>query len=293
MKNNLENLNFFPAVSIVMTTNCRMKCKFCCAEELKKNTSADKKNLLKIIDILHDNDVKRILFSGGEPLLSPFLEDCLKKSYEYKIQNTLMTSDGDLLSKISFPKEYVSVIWLSIHGINEEHDAITSVKNSFANLENALINKKNDYPLSVWCVLTPALKNKINSYIDWCINHEVKTVYFTNLSTSGLGDNYIASNGRIENNDFQEVLDKLRIEYKDKINILGRGFEANAECIVIHGNGDVFVTPYFGSENNEKCFGNILKDNPEKVFQNFKNDLKIWNDYLERLSKSSLFKESK
>lgn len=290
MKNELRNLLFFPAVSLVVTNSCRMKCKFCCAEELKKPSKIEENNLLKIIDILYENNVKRILFTGGEPLLSPFLEKCMKRSYDYKIQNTLMTSDGKLLNRLNIPKEYFNVIWLSIHGINSEHDEITSVKNSFIDLEHALNNKITDYPLAVWCVLTPKLKENIDCYIEWCIKNKVKTVYFTNLSKSGLGEDYISTNGRIESNEFQELLDNLRSKYNEQINILGRGFETNAECIVIHSNGDVFVTPYFGEKNNEKCVGNILKEDAKKVFQNFRNDTKIWEDYLERLSKSSLFK---
>ena len=57
----------------------------------------------------------------------------------------------------------------------------------------------------------------------------------------------------------------------------------------MYGNGDMYIDPCFESETHQKYIGNILKENPKNIFFNFSNSGDMWNDYLIRVSRSTLF----
>ena len=162
----MKEFNFFPAVNLIVSNACRMRCDFCCAETGKyKNSSINKEILFKITDILHENGTQRICFSGGEPLLNPYIDDLLKYSYKYDIINIIMSSDGKAISQMSLDPKTIDTFWISVHGINEYHNNITNVDGSFYDIEKD-IQKINNYPFAVWSVVTPQNREGVDSLIE-------------------------------------------------------------------------------------------------------------------------------
>ena len=284
----ISQLTFFPAVSLVLTNACRMRCKFCCAKTELQTQSMDQNNIPNILKILHGEGVRRICFSGGEPLLYPQIKDILETSYNYGIENTIMTSDGELLCALDIPIEHLSKVWLSIHGYQDTHDDITGVKGSFEKLKVAM-KIKSDYPLGVWCVLTKSNSKDIEKLIELCIENNIKNFYISNVSTVGWGDEYIQNNGIYSVDEFNFIVNKIKNKYDKKITIKYQSFEDNAQCIIVESNGDVIISPHFESENNQKLIGNITKENPKDIFAKFKSDEKVWRGYQERQKRSSLY----
>jgi MoaA/NifB/PqqE/SkfB family radical SAM enzyme len=289
MKNNINNIDFFPKASLIISNACDMKCTFCCGKSTENSSEINVSNILKMIDLLYKYGTRRICYTGGEPLLSPHIEKYLKKSYEYGIENMLVTSDGKRLGNISVPNEYIKYIVASIHGIGKDHDEMTSILNSFAALEDSIKKIIEKYTIIISCVLTPDLKNKAEDIILWCIENQIKKLYFSNLLGNGLGRNYIDSNGRLSHEDFTVLVNKLKNKYLEKIEITALAYESKAQCVLMYSTGDVFVIPYFDGTNYKKHIGNLLNEKPKEVFKRFKEDRFLWSSYTERLSKSTLF----
>ena len=118
----------------------------------------------------------------------------------------------------------------------------------------------------------------------------MKRIYFSNLLQSGLGESFIKTSGRITNEEFAKLINDLKTKYNKQIEIISHPYEKNAECILMYGNGDVYIDPCFEEETHQKYIGNVLENNPKDVFQRFMNSGEIWEDYLTRLSRSTIYK---
>ncbi len=286
-----RDVDFFPGVNLIICNACRMKCSFCCASHIDKQEKIDKDKLFKLIDILHDNGTRRICFTGGEPLLSPYFEELIKYSYDLGIINTVMSSDGKLVSKLDIDGKYFDTFWLSIHGIDGDHDKITNVKDSFNDLKKALNENHDIYPLGVWSVITTKSKDKLDDFIKWCIDNKAHKIYLSNLNETGDGEVYSNSNGRISDKDFASLVDYYADKYKKDIPIFGQKFDRDCQCALVYPNGDVYLTPFKGEENSQKLFGNLLEEDPKEIFNRIKSDENVWEDYISRYEHSSLFKK--
>lgn len=75
-------------------------------------------------------------------------------------------------------------------------------------------------------------------------------------------------------------MEAMRSKYGDEIEIDDFPLESNAQCILIYSNGNIFATPYFEGVDNKKYIGNLLAENPKDIFEKFKSDDVLWNDYL-------------
>ena len=142
-------------------------------------------------------------------------------------------------------------------------------------------------------VVSIPILSYINKLIELCINNNIQSFYLSNVSTVGLGTEYIQKNGIFSIPEFNEVVEKLRNKYGSLISIKAQGFEENAQCIIVESNGNIIISPHLESPNNQKLIGNILKENPKEIFARFKADDSVWKGYVERQKKSSLFSNKK
>lgn len=283
----MKDLDFFPAVNLIVSNACRMQCDFCCAETSKyKSTTIEKDSLFKMIDILYSNGTQRICFSGGEPLLNPYIAELLKYSYNYNLTNTIMSSDGKAISKINFDPKFIDTFWISVHGINEYHDNITNVVNSFSDIQNAIESKKN-YPFGIWSVVTPQNKETVDKLIEWCIGENIKKIYLSNLNLTGKGAEFVSDNGRISDKEFEKLVNYYHNKYIEYITVSGQKFNKNAQCTLVYPDGNVYITPY-DNEEYQLLVGNILNEDPKGVFSRIKGDINLWADYTYRYNNLTL-----
>lgn len=287
-----KNLKFFPVIGLKMTNMCRMKCKFCC-EEKQKYPQFDFEQYKKLIKMLAESGTKRICFTGGEPLLCPFIEDALKMSHELHLNNVIFTSDGKKLQTLSVPREHIDSLRISLHALGDKHDEIVQRKGAFEDIERSLDRlNKIGYNISINTVLTPDVYPMVDEIVKWCIYHNIKRIYLSNLLQSGLGEEFIKENGRITDEDFATLIKRLNSDYAQYgVKIISHPYEKNAECILMYGNGDMYVDPYFDSETHQKYIGNVFKEGPKKIFEDFANSGEAWKDYLVRLSRSTIYNQ--
>jgi len=52
----------------------------------------------------------------------------------------------------------------------------------------------------------------------------------------------------------------------------------------MYSTGDIFIAPYFEEAGFRKHIGNLLTESPKEIFQRFKKDNLLWNDYIGSLS---------
>lgn len=133
-------------VTMILTHQCQMRCCFCSqgdAEFHNMKLSLAK----KVLEDLADIGVGQIGFTGGEPLLYPYLEETALLGADLGFAMSLITN-GLLLHKFIGNSifDHVKVVGVSIHGTNEVHDRITGIPGSCEIVKKNLLYFHKKYP---------------------------------------------------------------------------------------------------------------------------------------------------
>ena len=104
------NDNIINQCSVVLTRDCNLRCEFCYvkAKGYCKNELVSFDDLIKIVDFCCKAKSKYIFFTGGEPLLYPYLKGILKyiKTQDHQMI-TAVATNGILLEDLNFCKELI------------------------------------------------------------------------------------------------------------------------------------------------------------------------------------------
>ena len=141
-----------------LTSGCNQRCVFCYNVWKEKSNCPEPKTLtkkeqLKILDIVIENKILDIIFSGGEPLLVPWLEELVERISTQNIKSSLITNAILLTEEkaISLKKSGLSSIQISLHHHIEEinnylvgsdtfQKTVTGIKNSLKIFGSDCIN---------------------------------------------------------------------------------------------------------------------------------------------------------
>lgn len=114
-------------VQIALTNACNAHCRFCSFPQIepRDRVMADPERLVRGFQTLTAAGVRAIVFTGGEPLLYPHLEDILREAHDFGLQSLLCTN-GRLLNRDrieALDKAGVSHLIISIDAASErDHD---------------------------------------------------------------------------------------------------------------------------------------------------------------------------
>ncbi|MBW1853090.1 MAG: radical SAM protein [Deltaproteobacteria bacterium] len=174
----MKTYNDDPNFSIVLPGGCNAECSFCFNNENKTIKPANIgdyiNNLRKVLDNLDDN-FYQISITGGEPLLSPFIDAVLALlvAYKRKYTNILLTTNGtNLINKIDLVSLAVDHINISRHN-HDEKENNTIFGGSYYMNDEELLNIIDKYgergvDVSANCVINDATsKLFIDDYISW------------------------------------------------------------------------------------------------------------------------------
>jgi len=150
-----------------VTSVCNERCVHCYLPDKRERRHLDTELGLLALDDIRKEGALSVTFSGGEVFLHPDFDAFLRRARQNDLTITVLTN-GTLIdeSHIGTLKEIdVDEVQLSIYSMNpEQHDAITTVKNSHAStMKNAHLMMEAGIPLKISC---PLMKTNQHSYKD-------------------------------------------------------------------------------------------------------------------------------
>jgi MoaA/NifB/PqqE/SkfB family radical SAM enzyme len=146
----LLGLNVFPlSCGFYITSKCNFKCEFCNIRRITPHHQVSYDMGKNIIKQLGKMGVIYFSFSGGEPLLVPYVFNLLRYAKKYGILYTHIVSNGFLMDEI-LAKETglanVSEISFSIDGPEQFHDRVRGVGGAFQKVLSAVDHIKTHAP---------------------------------------------------------------------------------------------------------------------------------------------------
>ena len=188
-------------VHLHVTDNCCLKCKMCNIWKLKeKQRDLDYKTATKIIDKLVEwlNNNFKLTFAGGEPFLN---KDFIKIiAYAHKKGIKTSTNSNAYLIDRTLAKKIVNSnltsIFLSVDGLEKEHNFIRGRQDSFQRIAKA-INYLNEEKTN---------KNSPTIYINTVISNnnyaQIKKII------------YFAKKAKVSGINFQAIMPNFASDYK-------------------------------------------------------------------------------
>lgn len=204
----------FPyGVSFALTYKCNFRCLYCGIwNSFYDEKELSLENIKRIILDIHNAGCKRIIFTGGEPLLRKDIYEILYFARELNLHITLNTN-GSLLTQNQLIFKLINQLVISLDG-NTETQLKMRPPGLFDNIAESIYLAKK-HKIKIW--LTAVLTNENISEIDFLINFAEKNNVF--LDIESLSDRLIASKNvekfRLCNSDlilFAEKLKKIKEE---------------------------------------------------------------------------------
>lgn len=275
----MELLTAPATVQYEVTSRCNERCDFCYnvwkAGNKNLPTELSTSNSLKIIDECKKENVIRLIFTGGEPLLRKDLPLLISRAGEHKLYINLLTN-GTLIEKEK--KEILPVlekykVWTQMTFLGmSSHDDITHLKNSKNMTLKAFdILLSHKLPVSVNIVVLNQPLEEIEEAI----------VYFKNIGVKSIGLSRaiprIPFGGSSLDRKRAKNLYKLMVKYNcgtfspfpicsvekfEKYRSPGSGCTAGFYFIVIGSNGKVR-----GCTHSPKEFADVVKVGLKKAWK--------------------------
>lgn len=114
--------NFSKVINLHFTNACNYKCRFCHSRFQKSSLTLE--DWKKIIDnISNSSKVERFNLAGGEPLLSPYIQEIIDFIHSKKIDVSIITNASLLTENfINANKDKIKVIGISIDALSESEN---------------------------------------------------------------------------------------------------------------------------------------------------------------------------
>ena len=196
----------FRTLRILLTNECTLKCKYCCAEGHKSQYSHfNVKNIERTISIFNQYfEIDRIKLTGGEPFCVAEINDIIQQiNDKFHNQTISIVSNGTNTEKISaLTSAYKDLdLTISLPSLDKEmFQEITGRSDLYRNVINTvnLLGVEKRYPIKINCVLVDGFTNSvdniraiINRYSEY---HNI-SIRFLELSINGVNKRDISELG--------------------------------------------------------------------------------------------------
>ena len=209
--------------NFIVTRNCNGNCIFCGVEHLsnKKTKDIEYEKIQKIIDKLYENEVLRINFFGGEPLIYPDIIKAIKYAKEKEFYTTLITNGiywKDSFNELSTILDGIAV---SLHGTMINHCALTLSNEKIYKKIRSTIEKINqlNIPLTINMTVTSKNYKDIIPFVNELKrNYNIKAFAFNRYISNPELPEIISNSLKLKINQINETLediDSLAKIYKD------------------------------------------------------------------------------
>ena len=227
LEDKIININPY-SVQVEITGKCNLCCKHCRAADLD-NSDVDMELFNKFVQFANLKPGFNIILSGGEPLLSKYFFDILKKVIMLKPNEIVITTNGTLIKDehIDFFKniqECKLTVQVSLDSIYEEdHNRIRGRNFAYKKAIEG-INKlvKNGIFTQVRATITPSQIDEMEKIVNFGINLGLKRIGFGTIIPTGRACNLNQSEFFIGESKLKFIQNYkyLKEKYSDKIDVV-------------------------------------------------------------------------
>lgn len=225
---------------------CNMDCKFCFAKWRENKKQLPLKQVLYIIDKLKAHGLEAINLTGGDPLLRDDIIEICKYCKSIELM-TIISTNGIKLTENKELLKYIDSINLPLDSYSADiHNYMRpcAVPNHHQLILELIDYIHNTYPLIKIKINTMVGKPNINDVfeIGKLISGKIYSWKLSKFLSSGYGENY-TDLFCIENNDFEEIVSKCKVAYKE-CNIVDQEYKIKEDelfNVFIDGYGHVNI----------------------------------------------------
>lgn len=281
--NDLTIPNLPLTVTLQINRDCNLNCIYCSECNRLDDLSYD--NAIKILENL--KGVKRIIISGGEPLLHKDLIPILKACRE-RFEVVAMATNAVLIT----PKiaeqivKYIDYFDITIDGPRKIHN---SIRGKYDEIINGIINLKNAHgSFSIVTVLFEKNRDAIGTILTIADTFGAEKLKILSPIPKGKGV-AIASN-RLDSFVIDEIfkeLKSLKDRYGIKTKIVMTDWDKIKEghAILIHPDGMVVASPVWTKKECIDVIGDINVSNIEELWSKYPYKQNHINKYIEKTMK--------
>lgn len=174
--------------NIILTHNCNLRCKHCYIDA--KNCKEDYRLIFeeskKILKKLKENNIKNVMFTGGECMIFPYLKELIMYAKKLEFKITIFTN-GMVFDKEIF--DLVDYINLSLDGPESIHNFIRQNNKSYENVIKVLdYLKEKNINTTLQVTINKLNVNSLDFLGDLTLNNlnvrNVKLVFVSNVGRS-------------------------------------------------------------------------------------------------------------
>ena len=238
-----------------LTSRCNLSCEFCYANKKVLEGSLGKQK--EIVSRLYNEGVRKICFTGGEPLLLEHLPLLLKFAKETGFFVNLSTNavllDEKIISEIA---DFVDLVSLPLDSLKE--DVIYSMRGCSGYLKqfsDVLENlKKLDIPVTVFTFVNPLNKGELREIFGFLKN-------FDNVESWKVSNYYPVENCFdkfvLSDEKYDKIVDELK-EWKANFDIVTRvkNEDYQEKYFLMDPVGNIYTTTH----HRHKVLGDIMKE---------------------------------
>ena len=252
---------------IRITSKCNFNCPHCYAADWFKNDVALTLDIVTstIMEAI-DLGCKKVTFTGGEPLISPFICDAIKFCLEHNLRVEVETNGFLCDSLIEKLKKDISKIEFSVSydGENMRGNTSTTVRENIKKLVNLNCNVK------IQTVITKINMNEIDHIFEFSKNLGIKNRVFLAHSPNGNGKNL----SQLEIQEWLGLVKKIKTAYPHVIIELPDVFSGGAQkkcgwgvhrCEIMP-NGDVTSCGPITFNKRGFIAGNVIHEPLAKIW---------------------------
>lgn len=280
-KGNLPNLLKFPlTMTLQVTRKCNLKCIYCSENISLSEPSTEELNHL----ISKLKKVKRIIVSGGEPLMRKDIFSILKRLKRDKHIISLATNATLITPEIALHlKGLVDYADITIDGPRNIHN---SIRGNYDEILKGVLNLKNagvDYSF-----VTVLLPQNIDYLRDICQIIDVlggkKHKILTPIPKGRGKEIYLKTKNNYDLNGIYKKLKNLKknLGWKQRITLTDWKRIGEGHALLIHPDGWVVESPIFSNNSGINFIGNLHKEELKSIWQKFTHKEVHYKKYLEK-----------
>ncbi len=278
-KPGLNGIASIKSLRIIVTTRCNAKllkpqadspgvCEFCYRQ--KEQVSDDRKTIDQLLKNISKNpNIRSLIFTGGEPLVSRNLRYLLKSAFSLGFHNTLHTN-GLTLEKNKETLNYLICVSLPLDGSNAKIADYYRGVGYFKTLQNCLdllhANAKN---IGLHTLLTPYNISDLENMAAVAQKHAPMYWFIKQFRAANLAAGSNSKHYGLETPQFQKSVQDLIHKYPS-LNIFASASSGMpSQTLFVYLDGCVFA--HMPGCQDNVLIGNLLSDSWEELAISFAN----------------------